>query len=301
VVFIDKRAGEIREEFHRPNFQKVSEMKPIPAPEDESAAVRRFRVYRDERLAMELRDAPGILVSTSTPPPPPGTPPVMHAFSGAVFYLAEYEGELGLWLRTAADLDSFLERVDAAGYTIEPFGESSRAAQVTSFDPASDDAELVAFARQGRIVPFPSRDAVLRIGDMELLYEIFERGGRYELTLTERSAAPRWIMSSESLAVVRAYLIKAIGVNVRAHLRLRRVVLPIVSSALPAGFTLDETDSAGVELSWVDDGVPRSARFRAGGSGVRDAVQLAHYVPAPEHELIEALLHPSGRPLFRVG
>lgn len=32
VIFIDKRTGDIREEFHTPNFQKISEMKPIPAP-----------------------------------------------------------------------------------------------------------------------------------------------------------------------------------------------------------------------------------------------------------------------------
>ena len=173
---------------------------------------------------------------------------------------------------------------------------------MTSFDPADDDAELVAFAAKGRIVPFPSRDAVLRIGDMEVLDEIFERDGRYVLLQTNRSAPPRWIMSSESLAVVRAYLIRAIGVNVRAHLRLRRVVLPIVSSALPAGFTLDDSGSAGVELAWVDhEGAPRSARFYAASTGAHEAVKLAQYVHASERELIAALLDPSGRPLFRVG
>jgi len=32
VIFIDKRTGDIREEFHTPNFAKITQMKPIPAP-----------------------------------------------------------------------------------------------------------------------------------------------------------------------------------------------------------------------------------------------------------------------------
>ncbi|MDQ0893257.1 Imm61 family immunity protein [Agromyces ramosus] len=171
---------------------------------------------------------------------------------------------------------------------------------MTSPDPAGDDAELIAFAAKGRIITFPPRDAVLRIGNMELLYEIVEGGDRYELQKTERSAAPLLIVSSESLSVVRSNLIQLIGVSVRAHLRLRPVALPTASSDLPAGFSLDEAASSGVELAWVDDGVRRSARFRAGGGGTSAAVMLAHYVRASESELIAALLDPGGRPLFRI-
>lgn len=32
VIFIDKRTGEIREEFCTPNFAKIREMKPVTAP-----------------------------------------------------------------------------------------------------------------------------------------------------------------------------------------------------------------------------------------------------------------------------
>lgn len=81
---------------------------------------RRYRVFAGDRFALELRGEPGVLLSTSAPPPLPGTPPVTHPFATASFHLAEKEGELGRLLRSAPDLDSFLDAVRERGYRVEP-------------------------------------------------------------------------------------------------------------------------------------------------------------------------------------
>lgn len=168
-------------------------------------------------------------------------------------------------------------------------------------EESATDAELFAFAKLGRVVPFPSNDALLCIGDMEIRYEIHERDGRYELQRRERSGPAQVVVSSADLGVVRRVLIQHIGVNVRARQRLRRVVLPIAESALQRGFTIDEGLGGGVELHWAEAGEARSASFPAGPAGSQQAVKLSRYAFASEHELIASLLDVSGRPLFRVG
>lgn len=82
-------------------------------------APRRFRLTRDGRLALDVTETPGILVSTSAPPPLPGRPPATHPFATATAYVAEWEGELGAMLREAPDLDAFLAVAAARGYTVE--------------------------------------------------------------------------------------------------------------------------------------------------------------------------------------
>ncbi|WP_127794309.1 hypothetical protein [Agromyces sp. LHK192] len=84
-----------------------------------SGSARSFRLFRDDRLVLEVRDEPGILVSVSAPPPLPGTGPVTHPFATATFHSAQDEGELGGLLRGASDLDAFLAAAEAAGYRVE--------------------------------------------------------------------------------------------------------------------------------------------------------------------------------------
>ncbi|OGO58121.1 MAG: hypothetical protein A2V85_04515 [Chloroflexi bacterium RBG_16_72_14] len=84
-----------------------------------SSVPRRYRLWRDGRLALELVNEPGILVSTSAPPPIPGRGPVTHPFATATAHVAEWEGQLGTLLREAADLDEFLTEVAVLGYTVE--------------------------------------------------------------------------------------------------------------------------------------------------------------------------------------
>jgi len=86
------------------------------------AAPRRLRLWRDGRLALELIDRPGPLVSTSAPPPVPGQTPPPHPFATATAFVAEWEGELGTLLRGSPDLEAFLAEVATLGYTIEEVG-----------------------------------------------------------------------------------------------------------------------------------------------------------------------------------
>ncbi len=80
---------------------------------------RRIRLWRDGRLALELVDRPGILVSTSAPPPLPGDAPATHPWATATAFVAEWEGRLGELLREAPDLEAFLGAVRAEGYEVE--------------------------------------------------------------------------------------------------------------------------------------------------------------------------------------
>ncbi|MGW9630833.1 Imm61 family immunity protein [Agromyces sp. NPDC055520] len=166
---------------------------------------------------------------------------------------------------------------------------------------SDDDSELFAFAKLGRVVPFPAGDALLCMGDMEVRYELHARDGRYELQRRERSGPAGVVVSSADLGVVRRVLIQHIGINVRARQGLRRVVLPIAERALRPGFVLDEGVDGRSELHWTEQGEARSASFPAGSRGSQQAVKLSRYAAASEHDLIASLLDVAGSPLFRVG
>jgi len=88
----------------------------------EPSSPRHYRLWREGRLALDLTDTPGILVSTSAPPPLPGRDPATHPFATATAYVAEWEGELGTLLRGAPDLDAFLVGVTSLGYSVEEVG-----------------------------------------------------------------------------------------------------------------------------------------------------------------------------------
>ena len=174
---------------------------------------------------------------------------------------------------------------------------------MTGPQAGASDAELIEFAAKGRMTVFPANQALLRLGDMEQLYELRQRDGRFELTRRGGSADPLALMSSTSLEAVRRYLLRSLGVTVRAELRLPRVTLPFDPAALPDGFAIadardTDTGANGIELTWTEHGEPIAARFRPGSVGERDAVQFAGYADASEHALVESLLEPSGRPLF---
>lgn len=84
-----------------------------------AAPARHIRLWREGRLALELVERPGPLVSTSAPPPLPGQVPAPHPWATASAFVAEWEGRLGMQLRAAPDLPAFLEAVEADGYTVE--------------------------------------------------------------------------------------------------------------------------------------------------------------------------------------
>lgn len=158
---------------------------------------------------------------------------------------------------------------------------------------------IVAYAAAGRVVVFPSRDAVLRIGDMEVLYEMRERDGGFELTRRSRSEVPRMLVASADPDVIRKFLLMRICVHVRAAQRLRPIRFPGSPAALPSGFELAETDG-GQELRWEVDGAPRNARFPAGSTAAAEAAAFTSVVRHDEAAIIASLEDPGGRPLFLV-
>ncbi len=101
---------------------------------------------------------------------------------------------------------------------------------------------------------------------------------------------------------MRRYLLRSLGVTVRAELRLPRVTLPFDPAALPDGFVIADARRRQRRerhrARWTEHGETIAARFRPGSAGERDAVQFAGYADASERALIESLLEPSGRPLF---
>ena len=162
---------------------------------------------------------------------------------------------------------------------------------------SDDDARLLAFAERGRMTAFPDDRSELRVGDMETLFAILERDGRFELELSDRNSAPGVLMSSGSLDLVRRYLLLVVGETVRAQLRLPPLPTPSATDAPPAGFALDD-DGAGITLRWTDAAGGRSAWFRRGIAGAQNAVQFARVVGASEADLIEAMLEPGASALL---
>jgi hypothetical protein len=79
----------------------------------------RYEVRRGDRLALRITDEPGALVSRMAPPPPPGAPVAAHAFLTASAYLPEDEEELRRLLDESGSTAEYLDRLRAAGYTVE--------------------------------------------------------------------------------------------------------------------------------------------------------------------------------------
>jgi hypothetical protein len=79
---------------------------------------KRYLVYRDDRLALEIIAEPGPLVSRSAPPPQPGEGPILHPFLSATAYDPENEGALRDVLERSASLDEYLARLREMGFRI---------------------------------------------------------------------------------------------------------------------------------------------------------------------------------------
>ena len=79
---------------------------------------RRFRVFRDGELVLDVRGEPGPLVSVSAPPPRPGETLPAHPFLSASAYVPAHEEELRRELDASADLDEYVARLRARGYLV---------------------------------------------------------------------------------------------------------------------------------------------------------------------------------------
>ena len=158
---------------------------------------------------------------------------------------------------------------------------------------------IVEYAATGRVITFPPRDALLSIGDMEVQYRVREREGGFELTRRSRSEAPRVLIASPDVGVVRKYLLMQLCVDVRSELRLRAIRFPGSPGSLPEGFVLDETVEGWV-LRWSVGGEPCVAIFPQGSRAESEAAKFTSVARHSEEEIIASLEHPGGRPLFLI-
>ena len=90
-----------------------------PTSKSSKGQPRRFKVYKDDLLELEIVDQPGPLVSNSAPPPPPGSPPMKpHPFLSAVAFVPTDEGALRDLLDQSTSLDEFLARLRDQGFRV---------------------------------------------------------------------------------------------------------------------------------------------------------------------------------------
>jgi len=82
------------------------------------AAARRYLVYRDATLVLEITTEPGALVSKSAPPPRPGESPVMHPFLSATAHVPEYEAVLRATLDRSKTLEEYVARLRSMGFRV---------------------------------------------------------------------------------------------------------------------------------------------------------------------------------------
>jgi hypothetical protein len=82
------------------------------------AAVRRYLVYRDATLMLEVTAEPGPLLSKSAPPPRPGESPVMHPFLSATAHVPEHEAVLREALDRSKTLEEYLARLRSMGFRV---------------------------------------------------------------------------------------------------------------------------------------------------------------------------------------
>ncbi len=82
------------------------------------AAVRRYLVYRNDTVVLEITAEPGPLVSKSAPPPAPGEPGVMHPFLSATAHVPKYEAVLRETLDKSANLEDYLMRLRSMGFRV---------------------------------------------------------------------------------------------------------------------------------------------------------------------------------------
>ncbi|WP_433341873.1 hypothetical protein [Micromonospora sp. CA-111912] len=147
-----------------------------------------------------------------------------------------------------------------------------------------DDDRLRAFGEPARVTVWPARDALLQVGDAEILLRIVERDGGFVVEKRDRGGAWRPQMSAGSLTVARRYVIGEIGGRVRAFVE-RGQRGPSPDEPLRDGFTLTDLGPSGLVLSWREASGERSARFPPGPWRGK-AVRFARYADLSEESIV---------------
>jgi hypothetical protein len=83
-----------------------------------SGSRRRYHVYQQDKLVLELVDEPGPLISRMAPPPLPGQSLIRHPFLTAIAHLPEREELLRRKLDESSNLQEFLSAVESLGMKV---------------------------------------------------------------------------------------------------------------------------------------------------------------------------------------
>lgn len=84
----------------------------------EPVAVRRWKVYRNDVLVLEVTDEPGPIVSTAALPPDPAFVPPTNPYLSASARHPGSESEVHRLLEQARSLEQFLALLTAAGFRV---------------------------------------------------------------------------------------------------------------------------------------------------------------------------------------
>jgi hypothetical protein len=79
---------------------------------------RRYDVYWEQELVLQIVDEPGLLISRVAPPPPPGTALPTHPFLSATALVPEHEERLRETLNSSSSLTQYLSELASLGYRI---------------------------------------------------------------------------------------------------------------------------------------------------------------------------------------
>jgi hypothetical protein len=88
-----------------------------PAPK-KAAMPHHWNVYDKDTLILDVSDQPGPIVSTAMLPP--GEAPATNPYLSATSHDAFHENQLHGILQASHDLQSFLDGLRAAGFTVKP-------------------------------------------------------------------------------------------------------------------------------------------------------------------------------------
>jgi hypothetical protein len=79
---------------------------------------RRYIVFWQDEIVLEVIDEPGPLVSRAGPPPCPDEKPVIHPFLSATAYVPEHESTLREALERSGSLAEYLDILRELGFRV---------------------------------------------------------------------------------------------------------------------------------------------------------------------------------------
>ncbi|GAA1766679.1 hypothetical protein [Agromyces humatus] len=118
-------------------------------------------------------------------------------------------------------------------------------------------AALEAAATEARMQRFDEPGALVAVGDMEVLFTISPREGRFVVEKRDRGSESRLLASGDSIGVAASYLRFLIWDGAHGLTAAASGVTPPV----PSGFSVGEHETAGLTLSWTESGASHSVQL----------------------------------------